>query len=44
MSEKDLARRSRIKVKFAGVDITSNLMPYLLSLNYTDNEEDETDD
>lgn len=40
----DLARRARAKVVFDGVDITDDIMPYLLSLSYTDNEEDEADD
>lgn len=44
MSNKELARRSSAQVFFAGVDITSSIAPYLLSLTYTDNEEDETDD
>lgn len=44
MSSPDLARRSAIEVSFAGVDITPSLQNYLLSLEYTDNEEDETDD
>lgn len=44
MSDSSLARRTAIQVFFAGVDITSSLQKYLLSLTYTDNEEDETDD
>lgn len=44
MSNKELARRSDVQVFFAGVDITSSIKPYLISLTYTDNEEDETDD
>jgi len=43
MSEQ-LARRTAIEVFFAGVEITSSLQKYLLSLTYTDNEEDDTDD
>lgn len=44
MSDKDLARRTNIEVKFAGTDITKSMKNYLISLSYTDNEEDETDD
>lgn len=44
MSDKDQARRAEMSVFFAGTDITSSLRKYLLSLTYTDNEEDETDD
>lgn len=44
MSQKDLARRTALQVAFAGVDITEDIQKYLLSLTYTDNEEDETDD
>ncbi|MCC8080177.1 MAG: SH3 domain-containing protein [Oscillospiraceae bacterium] len=38
------ARRAECEVAFDGADITSSIRPYLLSLTYTDNEEDETDD
>ncbi len=44
MSDKNLARRTSFEVFFAGVDITSSLQKYFMSLTYTDNEEDETDD
>ena len=44
MSRRDIARRAAVEVSFAGVDITRSIRPYLLSLTYTDNEEDETDD
>ena len=44
MSSKDMARRAAVEVAFDGVDITNTIVPYLLSLSYTDNEEDETDD
>ncbi len=44
MSNKDNARRSSVKVFFAGADITDSVEKYLISLTYTDNEEDETDD
>jgi phage protein D len=44
MSDKDLARRAGVEVSFGDVDITRSLKKYLLSLTYTDNEEDEADD
>lgn len=44
MSDENLARRTAVEVFFDGVDITKALSPYLLSLTYTDKEEDETDD
>ncbi|MEN6437014.1 MAG: SH3 domain-containing protein [Syntrophobacter sp.] len=44
MSDKDLARRTDAQVCFDGVDISASLRQYLISLTYTDNEEDETDD
>lgn len=44
MSDKNLARRTAVEVAFGGVDITSSIRPYLLSITYTDNEEDEADD
>jgi len=44
MSNKDLARRTKAEITFAGVDITKDIQPYLLSLSYTDNAEDEADD
>lgn len=44
MSGKDAARRAEVEVSFDGVDITRSIRPYLLSMTYTDNEEDETDD
>ena len=44
MSDSNLARRTAVEVFFAGMDITSSLQKYFLSLTYTDNEEDETDD
>ncbi len=44
MSDKNLARRASAEVAFDGVDITSSIKPYLLSLTYTDSEEDEADD
>ena len=44
MSDRDLARRTSVEVAFAGVDITASIKPYLLSVTYTDSEEDEADD
>lgn len=44
MSDRNLARRAVAEVYFAGVDISASIRPYLLSLTYTDNEEDEADD
>ncbi|MBE6012080.1 MAG: hypothetical protein E7234_05935 [Lachnospiraceae bacterium] len=39
-----IARRTEIKVSFNGSDITSDISKYLLSMTYTDHEEDKTDD
>lgn len=44
MSDRNLARRATAKIYFDGTDITEDIMPYLVSLSYTDKEEDETDD
>lgn len=44
MSSKDTARRTEIIVYFAGVDISQSIRPYLLTMTYTDNEEDKADD
>lgn len=44
MIDKDQARRTAVQVFFSGVDITSSLKKYFLSLTYTDNEEDKADD
>lgn len=44
MSEISQARRTAAEVFFAGVNITSSIRKYLISLTYTDNEEGETDD
>ena len=44
MSNKDQARRTAVEIAFDGIDISSSIRPYLLSVSYTDNEEDETDD
>lgn len=44
MSNVNLARRTAAEICFDGVDITKSVRPYLLSLTYTDNEENEADD
>ncbi len=44
MSSKDQARRTFVDIAFDGVDISKSIDPYLLSVTYTDNEEDEADD
>ncbi|MBR3767523.1 MAG: hypothetical protein IKL10_04695 [Clostridia bacterium] len=44
MSDRDIARRASAEIIFDGADISKSVLPYLLSLTYTDNEEDETDD
>lgn len=44
MSDKTMARRTDVEINFDGTDITGSIRPYLLSVTYTDNEEDETDD
>ncbi len=44
MSNANLARRTAVEVAFDGVDISKSIRPYLLSLTYTDNEENEADD
>lgn len=44
MSDKSIARRTAVKVIFDGTDISKNLEKYLLSISYTDNDEDTGDD
>ena len=44
MSNPNLARRTRPVIEFAGVNITADILPYLLSVTYVDNEENEADD
>jgi len=44
LSDKTLARRTAVKLYFKGTDISKDLSEYLLSLSFTDKEEDETDD
>lgn len=43
MSNASLARRTKAEIKFSGVNITGSIQPYLLSVAYVDNEEDEAD-
>ncbi len=38
------ARRTEVRLTFEGVDISTDINKHLLSLTYTDNEEDKTDD
>lgn len=40
----DVARQAELSVSFDGVDISMTVNKYLMSLNYTDNEEDDADD
>jgi len=44
MNAEDMARRTQAQVVFDGTDITDDIKPYLLSLVYSDNEDDEADD
>lgn len=44
MSDKTLARRVEVKLYFKGANISKELSKYLLSLSFTDKEEDEADD
>ncbi len=44
MSDVNMARRAELEILFDGVDITASMKPYLLSLTYTDREEDDADD
>lgn len=44
MSDKSLARRTKVKIYFGGADVTKSIEPYLQSITYIDNEEDECDD
>jgi len=44
MSDVNQARRASVQVVFAGTDITEDIRPYLIGVDYTDNEEDEADD
>ncbi len=44
MSSPDIARRTAVQIRFDGTDVTDSVLPYFLSLTYTDNQEDEADD
>ena len=44
MSDRDAARRVHAEIAFAGADITESIRKHLISVTYTDNEEDGTDD
>lgn len=44
MSDKKLARRVQLKLKFRGVDVPENINLHLTGATYTDEEEDSTDD
>lgn len=44
MSSKDVARHASAAVTFNGTDISKDIAPYLLSISYTDKEEDGADD
>ncbi len=44
MGNKNLARRVTVKLYFKGKDISKELSKYLISMTYTDNEEDKADD
>ena len=44
MSDVNQARRTRFQCIFDGTDITSNIVPYLLSVTYIDNDDAEGDD
>lgn len=42
--DKNLPRQTSVEVKFEGIDITESINSYLISMDYTDNQEDECDD
>jgi phage protein D len=44
MSDIHLARRTELKVKISGVDVSEDINKYFISAVYTDNEEDKADD
>lgn len=44
MSDQNFARRAGVEIAFDGIDITKSIIPYFLSMTYTDNEEEEADD
>lgn len=44
MSNKALARRTKIAIQIAGADVSETVESYFLGMTYTDHEEDKTDD
>lgn len=44
MSNQDIARRAEIELSFAGVKTAKQLRPYLISVQYTDEEDGDLDD
>lgn len=44
MADNTLARQTKISVAFDGIDVSSTVNKYLMSLSYLDNEEDDADD
>jgi hypothetical protein len=44
VNNNDLARRTEIAIKIDGKDISGDINKYLISMTFTDNEEDATDD
>lgn len=42
--DKNLARRTKLQIVIDGTDVTKDVEKYLISLDYTDNQEDECDD
>ena len=44
MSDKKISRRTDVEIMFDGVDISSSIRNYFISLTYLDSEDDESDD
>ena len=44
MSDKSISRRTDVEIMFDGVDISSSIRNYFISLTYLDSEDDESDD
>lgn len=44
MSDRNLSRRTDVEIMFDGVDISDSIRNHLLSMTYTDSEDDESDD
>jgi len=40
----NISRRASVKIMMDGTDVTMDIQPHLMSLSYTDNEEEENDD